>query len=81
MCGNRKIYIDDFPDSSYIKLSDGTLTLPVLEARSTQPEGSGNTFGQKQIDFDHIEYLMKHSFTFFDICLALYIYTISHFSV
>jgi len=51
-----KIYIDNFPDSSYIKLSDGTLTLPVLEARSTQPEGSGNTFGQKQIDFDHVEF-------------------------
>lgn len=53
---DAKIYVDNLPDSSYIALNNGTLTIPVLEIRSTQPEGSGNTFGQRQIDFDHVEF-------------------------
>ena len=51
-----KIYIEDLSDSSYINLSDGTLVTPVLEARSKHPEGSGNTFGQKQIDYTSVEF-------------------------
>lgn len=53
---NIKIYIEDLSDSSYINLSDGTLVTPVLEARSKHPEGSGNTFGQKQIDYTTVEF-------------------------
>lgn len=53
---NIRIYVEDLSDSSYINLSDGKLTTPVQEARSTHPEGSGNTFGQKQIDFGTVEF-------------------------
>jgi hypothetical protein len=53
---NVKIYLEDLSDSSYITLSDGTLTTPVLEARSIHPEGSGNTFGQKQVDYGSVQF-------------------------
>lgn len=51
-----KISIDDFSDSSYISLNDGKLTTYVLDARSTHREGNGNTFGQKQLDFNSVEF-------------------------
>lgn len=53
---NIKIYLEDLSDSSYINLNDGTLTTPVLDARSSHPEGSGNIFGQKQIDYNSVEF-------------------------
>jgi hypothetical protein len=53
---NIKIYLEQLSDSSYINLSDGTMTTPVLEARSSHPEGSGNTFGQKQVDYNSVEF-------------------------
>lgn len=53
---NVRIYLEDLTDSSYINLSDGTLVTPVLEARSKQPEGNGNSFGQKQIDYNTVEF-------------------------
>lgn len=53
---NTKIYLEDLADSSYISLVDGTLVTPVLEARSIQPEGNGNTFGQKQVDYNTVEF-------------------------
>ena len=43
-------------DNSFITLSDGKYTTPMLEVRSAVPEGSGNTFGQAQIDFDDVEF-------------------------
>lgn len=51
-----KISIDDFSDGSYITLHDGKLTTFVLDARSTHREGNGNTFGQKQIDFNSVQF-------------------------
>lgn len=51
-----KISIDDFSDGSFITLYDGKLTTFVLDARSTHREGNGNTFGQKQIDFNSVEF-------------------------
>lgn len=53
---NVRIYLEDLTDSSYINLADGTLVTPVLEARSKQPEGNGNSFGQKQIDYNTVEF-------------------------
>jgi hypothetical protein len=51
-----KISIDDFSDGSYITLYDGKLTTFILDARSTHREGNGNTFGQKQIDFNSVQF-------------------------
>ena len=53
---NTKIIPEDAGDSSYISLATGLYVTPVLQIRSTQPEGSGNTFGQEQIDFDSVQF-------------------------
>jgi len=53
---NIQIKIDELPDGSYITLYDGKLTTPILEARSMHREGNGNTFGQKQLDFNHVQF-------------------------
>lgn len=51
-----KIFIDNLGDNSYISLSTGKLTTPVLDVRSTHPDGSGNTFGQKLFTTDSAEF-------------------------
>jgi len=53
---NVRIIPENAGDSSYISLADGKYTTPVLEMRSVIPEGSGNTFGQAQVDFDNVEF-------------------------
>lgn len=53
---NVRIIPTQAGDSSFISLSDGKYTTPVLEMRSSIPEGSGNTFGQAQVDFDNVEF-------------------------
>ena len=37
-------------------MNDGKLTTYVLDARSTHREGNGNTFGQKQLDYNSVEF-------------------------
>ena len=51
-----KIIPENSGDNSYISLSTGLYVTPVLQVRSTQPEGNGNTFGQEQVDFDTVEF-------------------------
>ena len=53
---NARIIPEDAGDNSFISLATGLYTTPVLQVRSIQPEGSGNTFGQEQIDFDSVEF-------------------------
>ena len=53
---NARIIPEDTGDNSFISLATGKYTTPVLEVRSIQPEGSGNTFGQQQVDFDSVEF-------------------------
>jgi len=53
---NIKIFLSNSGDSSFITLHDGRITIPVLDVRSAHPEGSGNTFGQKQVDVDNVKF-------------------------
>lgn len=53
---NVRIRPDNSGDNSFISLSTGLYTTPLLQMRSNQPEGSGNTFGQEQVDFDSVEF-------------------------
>jgi hypothetical protein len=53
---NVRIRPDNSGDNSFISLSTGLYTTPLLQMRSIQPEGSGNTFGQEQVDFDSVEF-------------------------
>ena len=44
-------------DGKYISLVDGKLHIPKNSVESTQPEGNGNTFGQKQIDINSYKFI------------------------
>lgn len=43
-------------DSGYITLFDGKFNIEVMQARSAQPEGNGNMFGEQQIDATSVEF-------------------------
>lgn len=53
---NIKINLTLSSDHAYISPSDGKLYVVLTDIQSTQPEGNGNTFGQKQIDKEHIKF-------------------------
>jgi hypothetical protein len=43
-------------DGAFITLHDGKLSVPILECRSNHPHAHGNLYGEKQLDFDHVEF-------------------------
>ena len=43
-------------DGAYVSLYDGKLSVPILQCRSSHPHIHGNLFGEKQLDFDHVEF-------------------------
>jgi len=53
---NIKIFIKDSGDTSYITLHDGKISIPVADVRSLNTEGNGNTFGEKQINEDSVQF-------------------------
>lgn len=55
---NIKIKVKSGSDASWVSPEDGRLHTPLTDAISTQPEGNGNTFGQKQVDSSHAEFII-----------------------
>lgn len=52
-------------DSGYITLFDGKFNIEVIQARSAQPEGNGNMFGEQQIDATSVEFGQVKNGVFF----------------
>lgn len=53
---NIKINVTVSSDAAYISPLDGKLYIIPTNLESTQPEGNGNTFGEKQIDERHSKF-------------------------
>lgn len=53
---NLKINIKLSSDAAYISPSDGKLYVRLTDIESKQPEGNGNTFGEKQLDPQHVDF-------------------------
>jgi hypothetical protein len=52
---NIKITLQNAPDGSFISLHNGKITISLADTRSTHPSGSGNIFGERQVDENTIE--------------------------
>ena len=50
-----KITLQNAPNGSFITLHNGKITISLADTRSTHPSGSGNIFGERQVDENTIE--------------------------
>lgn len=51
-----KIKLQNAPDGSFITLYNGKITILLADSRSTHPQGSGNIFGERQVDENSAEF-------------------------